>query len=313
MFRLFKKAPPLTEFNIENTIPFYGFLQNINDDNYLEVLNKLITVFESLNWDGKELLVQNCDVEYISLLEFLDEKSPDNYLVNLLLGEAFIKKGWQIRTGERAENVSDNQIEGFFEQLQIAEEFLLNSIELNQSYEQAYTCLMKLYTGISEYESFLNAFEKGNAINPENIFLYTKLMWGNSPRWTSNSLGNDIDKMRLIMNDAMSRLSSSNKNYLWFFYIEELYTELDYDEFYDVSITQEFKKRMASSIEEFDNMTPYFNIMFANIMLYSCVLSNYRSKDLQLAYNVIYPDKVDVDRWTSCKEASKAIYKITKQ
>lgn len=139
----------------KRNLPFdYSFGNSeINDSLKLlqkENFNEFSKLFDNLSSDKKHYLIQSISADYENYAEKISSfiathRSPlaltlqANYLINV---------GWNIRTGARAEEVSDEQFNEFHEYLYEAKELLDEAIEIDENFSEAYIQLLRICVGL---------------------------------------------------------------------------------------------------------------------------------------------------------------------
>ncbi len=134
----------------------FGFIKNIftSKPNYKYKAVKMHPMGEQIidwlwnnNWEeidkeytandagNKTLMIDICVTKYFneSLYDDWIEKEPDNAHAYLFKGAHMVKLGWNYRSADTADNVSEKQFEKFWNALQIAYDNLLKAIKLSKN------------------------------------------------------------------------------------------------------------------------------------------------------------------------------------
>jgi len=189
--RYFDKKP---SFN-----PSFGFTQVKQASTWLfqQKYDVITECFHSLNSDQKTALVEGlCMTEkFAHPIQMWVEKQPSNALSHLFNGALFTHKAWVSRTGLRAKYVTQKQANGFFQNLELAYEYLQTAIKLDASEAESYARTIRVLMGFSQpIELLYEYFHALQEIEPQHLYGHMYMLNALSEKW----LGSNEQMMEFV-------------------------------------------------------------------------------------------------------------------
>lgn len=131
----------------------------------------IITLYTSLKNDEKSLLLDGvtADEQNLNLLLQWQNQQSEEWVANLFSGVAYTIVAWNERTGQYAKYLNDNQIRGFFENLEQANSCLFMAKSLAPNEAETYARFIRVYMGMSEKEMAQDSFDKLVSIDPTHL------------------------------------------------------------------------------------------------------------------------------------------------
>lgn len=308
----FSKTASYTNYNVKETLPFRDLIKGIDKENIQQQTQQAEYVFLKANWDVKAelLLINTADIPF---LESCDAFYDQSFLIKLLLGELYINKAWEIRGDDYADNVSKNQWNHFETYIEKGITTLNACLHIKPNLAIAYQCLMTAFVGIGDTDTVLELFDKAIEYNPNNIYVYSDMMWAISPRWHCHENAS-INDMRNFMLHHLDTLPSFNKYYLWLYYLQECEIEMeeqDYENYINDAKVREFTNIIINDFET-DPSLSYFNIHFANRLLLTAYELSIENKKLLDIANDVLPNNISLTVWNDYADTPKEVYKLIK-
>ncbi|WP_459246260.1 hypothetical protein [Streptomyces youssoufiensis] len=114
----------------------------------------------------------------------IEDEGADRASALLIAGARYVAWGWEARTADVAANVTPEQWRTFFRRLRIAEEYLLEAVELRPDWVTPWGRLLALGRGMS-LGAEVNGARLADALHRDPLDLETHLEWLShlQPRW----------------------------------------------------------------------------------------------------------------------------------
>jgi len=150
---------------------------------------------------------------------------------NMIVGYYYIYCAWESRSGRRAEFVGEDQWEGFYKYLNLANHFLNEEYMDEKMQLQAWSDLITVQMGFSEREMADETFEKCMAIDPNSVNAHMTYFSVITPKW----LGSRDEMKEHVKSDRWSKEIST---VLQLKYYVELYKEYYFNEIDDEDVAK---------------------------------------------------------------------------
>ncbi len=131
--------------------------------------------------------------------------TPPSEFQDVLAGNFYTIRAWDIRSGAWAKEVNDDQWEGFFKHLNLAAERLNRSYESEALFLEGNAQLIRVYMGLSEKEDCIAAYNQCQEVDPDHYLSHIAMHRVLTPRW-GGSIEEMIDFGNSIKNDHLRGL-----------------------------------------------------------------------------------------------------------
>ncbi len=181
-------------------------------------------MFENLETDEVSLLLDGLGMADTHLKEIFEWQSlePDSYISNLFAGVASTFVAWEIRSGERAEYVGEEQFEGFWNKLEEGKEDLFKSISINGNNPEAYARLITIYMGLEEKENGLECFDMLMEKDSNHLRGHMALATFLAPKWFGS-----FEEMEQFALSSIENDKSELLHVIYLMYVMECYHEAE--------------------------------------------------------------------------------------
>jgi hypothetical protein len=179
LFSLFKKEKGFDEsFGNSNVKEFIRLLKAKN-------YPAMERFYKQTDWAEHSLMMKGiASVKKYSADLYAWNKASNTALSNLFLGTHTIFLAWEARSSAQAAEVSDDQFMGFYEHLQVADQLLQKSIEMNPKDPEPYAQLIKVNMGLSsDLEVLENYFKEATRLVPDHLIAHLHLIAAYNPKW----------------------------------------------------------------------------------------------------------------------------------
>ncbi len=139
---------------------------------------------KSKSWE-KSLLVANLAFEdqyTAKILEWVSAQT-DSYISHLFRGANCVHLAWESRTAKWAEEVTEEQWEGFLNYLYKAEKHFQTSLELNPYEAETHARTIPMYMGLSDREAVLNHFQNAIQLDSNHFYAHSATLNALKDKW----------------------------------------------------------------------------------------------------------------------------------
>jgi hypothetical protein len=213
--------------------------------------NTLETIYNEANWAARSLIIDGAteSEKYLSEIEewYQTTKSAN---ATLFIGAQNVILASHARSYARADELTEEQVDGFFHYLQIAHDYLLEAIDLSPNDSETFVQMMIVLRGFSAdlevIESYYNA-----AIDlcPENISAYLQMASALNPKWLGSleQMYDFAEKMEVKRYPMLAQimLFTLSEHHLYF-HMNEM--EDEYNNFYQRA---DIKAKVMSIFKQF--------------------------------------------------------------
>ncbi|MFK7935378.1 MAG: hypothetical protein AB8G22_17825 [Saprospiraceae bacterium] len=143
------------------------------------------SLYESLKNDERSLLVEGVAHHEDTIEQVLawHRQEEESWLANLFAGVAYTFIAWRERTAQYAEYLTDEQIEGFSDNILAAKRLLTIASRMQPDEAEIYARLIRVNMGVSEKEEAEECFETLVSLDPNHLMGHMNMVRLLAPKW----------------------------------------------------------------------------------------------------------------------------------
>jgi hypothetical protein len=225
MLNIFKRT--YFAFALKNDVNVsFGFPKVLEVEELLKQRKfaQISEVYNSLKNDEKTLLLDGICLrdDFIDLILEWHGTDQHGYVSNLFAATANNFLAWKIRSGERANQVSTEQFEGFWEKLDLAKQQIHASLKSHPNCSESYARLIRIHMGLEEKEEMLRCFDKLISVDSTHFGGHMFMCNALTPKWLGS-----FEELEEFTKSRMNQDDNGLLTVLYLIYVMEMYHELE--------------------------------------------------------------------------------------
>lgn len=277
-----------TFFTTKNTVDkSFGFTKVKEAEEYLKAgkYADITRLYQTLKNDEKSLLVEGVTMkeDFVGAIALWLQFEPENPVANLFAGVSKTYTAWQIRSGLRAEYVSDKQFKGFFKHLQEAEQDLEKAISLDETDTEPFSRLIRVNMGLEDKERAYAFFNHLVTLDAEHLGGYLFMFNLLTPKWFGSN-----EEMEAFALEAKNNASNGLLNVIYLMYITERYNNLEEESINDARVyLNKHKKEILQiynqiEISSIPSLQRYYLHNYFSYLFYLMEEKDLRNKEVDM-------------------------------